>query len=80
MPTILEVRNDADRVKEKERSKTTYPTSVMQIRSYTGDLRSIISGGLGGPHLSCHSPRDTMPNKSPIHNYTHSADPLRPPC
>lgn len=30
--------------KEREKSKTTYQTPVMQIRIYTGDLRSIISG------------------------------------
>lgn len=49
--------------KERERSKTTYQTPVMQIRIYTGDLRSIISGGLQGHALPVTAPVPETPRQ-----------------
>lgn len=69
------------RERERERSKTTYQTPVMQIRIYTGDLRSINSGRFRAmPSCRSPCPRDATPNKSSNQKYTQSADPLRPPC
>jgi len=72
--------NEREREREREGSGTTYQTPVMQVRIYTGDLRSIISGGLPGPRLLSRRhapfPGDTTPKKSSIQKDTPSADPF----
>lgn len=65
--------------KTERTRENTYQTPVMQIRIYTGDLRSIISAGLWERCPSCHSPRG-MSNKSSIQKCTQSREPLRPLC